>query len=63
MAASPARRKLVISDAVFSMDGELIDIPALLRCASVMTPCCWWTMPTALACWGRRGAAAWHRPG
>jgi 8-amino-7-oxononanoate synthase len=30
LAASPARRKLVISDAVFSMDGDLADIPALL---------------------------------
>ncbi|MCW5221169.1 8-amino-7-oxononanoate synthase [Verminephrobacter aporrectodeae subsp. tuberculatae] len=30
LAANPARRKLVISDAVFSMDGDLIDIPALL---------------------------------
>lgn len=30
LAASPARRKLLISDAVFSMDGDLIDIPALL---------------------------------
>ncbi len=30
LAASPARRKLVISDAVFSMDGDLVDIPALL---------------------------------
>lgn len=30
LAASTARRKLVISDAVFSMDGDLIDIPALL---------------------------------
>lgn len=30
LAASPARRKLVISDAVFSMDGDVIDIPALL---------------------------------
>ncbi|PJI96387.1 8-amino-7-oxononanoate synthase [Acidovorax sp. 69] len=30
LAASPSRRKLVISDAVFSMDGDLIDIPALL---------------------------------
>ena len=29
LAASTARRKLVISDAVFSMDGDLIDIPAL----------------------------------
>jgi len=27
---SPARRKLVISDAVFSMDGDVADIPALL---------------------------------
>jgi len=27
---SPARRKLVISDAVFSMDGDIADIPALL---------------------------------
>ena len=30
LAASPARRKLVISDAVFSMDGDLADVPALL---------------------------------
>lgn len=31
LAASPARRKLVISDAVFSMDGDVADIQALLR--------------------------------
>lgn len=31
LAASPARRKLVLSDAVFSMDGDLADIPGLLR--------------------------------
>jgi len=30
LAASPARRKLVISDAVFSMDGTVADIPGLL---------------------------------
>jgi 8-amino-7-oxononanoate synthase len=30
LAASPARRKLVISDAVFSMDGDIVDIPALI---------------------------------
>jgi len=29
--ASPARRKLVISDAVFSMDGDVADVPALLE--------------------------------
>lgn len=30
LAQSPAQRKLVISDAVFSMDGDLADVPALL---------------------------------
>lgn len=30
LAASPERRKLVISDAVFSMDGDVADIPTLL---------------------------------
>ncbi|QDL38019.1 8-amino-7-oxononanoate synthase [Rhodoferax sediminis] len=30
LSQSPARRKLVISDAVFSMDGDIADIPALL---------------------------------
>ena len=30
LAASPARRKLVISDAVFSMDGDVADVRALL---------------------------------
>ena len=31
LASSPARRKLVLSDAVFSMDGDIADIPALLQ--------------------------------
>ena len=30
LGSSPARRKLIISDAVFSMDGDLADVPALL---------------------------------
>lgn len=30
LAASPCRRKLVVSDAVFSMDGNVADIPGLL---------------------------------
>lgn len=30
LAASPARRKLVVTDAVFSMDGDVVDIPALV---------------------------------
>ena len=30
LTSSPARRKLVITDAVFSMDGDVADIPALL---------------------------------
>ncbi|HKB53239.1 MAG TPA: 8-amino-7-oxononanoate synthase, partial [Ramlibacter sp.] len=30
LAASTARRKLVITDAVFSMDGDIADVPALL---------------------------------
>ncbi|HET8695621.1 MAG TPA: 8-amino-7-oxononanoate synthase, partial [Aquabacterium sp.] len=31
LAASTARRKLVITDAVFSMDGNVADVPALLK--------------------------------
>src|SRR6185503_2839462 len=30
LAASRARRKLVVTDAVFSMDGDIADVPALL---------------------------------
>ena len=30
-AAGPRRRKLVVSDAVFSMDGDLLDLPAFLE--------------------------------
>jgi 8-amino-7-oxononanoate synthase len=33
LAASPARRKLILSDAVFSMDGDVADIAALLALA------------------------------
>jgi 8-amino-7-oxononanoate synthase len=33
LAASPARRKLILSDAVFSMDGDVADVPALLALA------------------------------
>jgi 8-amino-7-oxononanoate synthase len=33
LAASPAPRKLILSDAVFSMDGDVADIPALLALA------------------------------
>jgi 8-amino-7-oxononanoate synthase len=33
LAAEPARRKLILSDAVFSMDGDVADIPALLALA------------------------------
>lgn len=33
LAAEPARRKLILSDAVFSMDGDVADVPALIALA------------------------------
>ena len=33
LATSPAARKLIVSDAVFSMDGDIADVPALLALA------------------------------
>ena len=60
---SGSGRKLVITDAVFSMDGDLARLPEML--ASVrdgMMPGCWSTMRTVSACWANRGAARWRIP-
>lgn len=62
LVASPAHRKLVMSDAVFSMDGDVADVAALHALWSGTTRCCCWTMRTASACWGRRAVARWRRP-
>lgn len=60
LAASPARRKLVISDASSAWMATSPTSRRCWRCASGTTPCCCWTTPTASACWGRRAAAAWR---
>ena len=59
LAASSAKRKLVLADAVFSMDGDLAPVPVLLalrtlRCLADAGRC------TASACWGNTVVACWN---
>jgi len=57
LAASTARRKLVVTDAVFSMDGDLAPVPELLALCERYDA--WLMLDDAhgFGCWAGRGGA------
>ena len=61
MSASPARCKLVMTDAVFSMDGDVADIGALHALCERHDALLLIDDAHGLACWGPRGGARWRR--
>ena len=53
----PGQRKLVITDGIFSMEGDLARLQ-IVELARSTRPWCSWTTHTGRASWARRGAAS-----
>jgi len=43
--------KVVVTDGVFSMDGDIAPLPELLDCANNTVHGCWWMTHMVLVCW------------